>query len=318
VRALTAPGLAILAPLGVAAPARANDDDRTLLHLLSRATFGPRPNDIVRVCQMGASAWLESQLHPERIEDAATKPRCDLASVRTSIPDLLREYPHPDPKLREQVKNGEMTRREMMNRYPVRASARHPAMLSYLDNWLSAKPDFVVPGGPNRGRKAGLNENYARELMELHTLGVDGGYTQKDVTEVARVHRMEHRAAPAGRPLRRSGASDSRGRRPAGARATPHPASRWLTVDQLAPATVVLTTSLSTSPGQRVRRDEQVVGTSPGRSVGGAPAQLDEVARGIGVGLTAWTVGANDDGGTRLDEIRHVSRPIGPVEKLII
>jgi uncharacterized protein (DUF1800 family) len=40
--------------------------------------------------------------------------------------------------------------------------------------------------GPNRGRRAGLNENYARELMELHTLGVDGGYTQKDVTEVAR------------------------------------------------------------------------------------------------------------------------------------
>ena len=41
-------------------------------------------------------------------------------------------------------------------------------------------------GGPDRGRRAGLNENYARELMELHTLGVDGGYTQEDVTEVAR------------------------------------------------------------------------------------------------------------------------------------
>jgi uncharacterized protein (DUF1800 family) len=68
----------------------------------------------------------------------------------------------------------------------VRAIARHPAMLFYLDNWLSARPDFTIPAGPNRGRKAGLNENYARELMELHTLGVDGGYTQKDVTEVAR------------------------------------------------------------------------------------------------------------------------------------
>ena len=68
----------------------------------------------------------------------------------------------------------------------VRATAYHPAMLFYLDNWLSARPDFVVPAGPNRGRKGGLNENYARELMELHTLGVDGGYTQKDVTEVAR------------------------------------------------------------------------------------------------------------------------------------
>src|SRR3989441_5641947 len=59
-------------------------------------------------------------------------------------------------------------------------------MLFYLDTWLSARPDFTVPSGQNRGRKAGLNENYARELMELHTLGVDGGYTQTDVTEVAR------------------------------------------------------------------------------------------------------------------------------------
>ncbi len=68
----------------------------------------------------------------------------------------------------------------------LRATARHPAMLFYLDNWLSTRPDFVAGAGPNRGRRAGLNENYARELMELHTLGVDGGYTQRDVTEVAR------------------------------------------------------------------------------------------------------------------------------------
>ena len=68
----------------------------------------------------------------------------------------------------------------------VLATARHPAMLFYLDNWLSTRADFVVPGGANAGRRMGLNENYARELMELHTLGVDGGYTQQDVVEVAR------------------------------------------------------------------------------------------------------------------------------------
>ena len=68
----------------------------------------------------------------------------------------------------------------------VLATARHPAMLFYLDNWLSTRDDLVVPGGPNAGRRMGLNENYARELMELHTLGVDGGYTQQDVIEVAR------------------------------------------------------------------------------------------------------------------------------------
>jgi uncharacterized protein (DUF1800 family) len=68
----------------------------------------------------------------------------------------------------------------------VLATARHPAMLFYLDNWLSTRADLVVPRGPNAGRRAGLNENYAREVMELHTLGVDGGYTQQDVVEVAR------------------------------------------------------------------------------------------------------------------------------------
>jgi uncharacterized protein (DUF1800 family) len=66
------------------------------------------------------------------------------------------------------------------------ATARHPAMLFYLDNWLSTRADLVVRQGPNAGRRMGLNENYARELMELHTLGVDGGYTQQDVMEVTR------------------------------------------------------------------------------------------------------------------------------------
>jgi uncharacterized protein (DUF1800 family) len=68
----------------------------------------------------------------------------------------------------------------------LRATAQSPAMLFYLDNWLSASPNAGgVRVGPNL-RRRGLNENYARELMELHTVGVDGGYTQKDVHEVAR------------------------------------------------------------------------------------------------------------------------------------
>ncbi len=106
----------------------------------------------------------------------------------------------------------------------LKATAEHPAMLFYLDNWLSASPNAKMPdrdelrrmrrerrfGGFGAGigararrmeieemrtlnqngkvtkRSRGLNENYAREIMELHTLGVDGGYTQKDVQEVAR------------------------------------------------------------------------------------------------------------------------------------
>jgi len=89
------------------------------------------------------------------------------------------------------------------------ATAQSPAMLFYLDNWLSVGPDSDFANGIRRnnnynwrrpprprrpppakqakGRRSGLNENYGRELMELHTLGVNGGYTQKDVTEVARV-----------------------------------------------------------------------------------------------------------------------------------
>jgi uncharacterized protein (DUF1800 family) len=68
----------------------------------------------------------------------------------------------------------------------LEATAQSPAMLFYLDNWESVGPN-TQRRPPNAKRPApGLNENYARELMELHTLGVDGGYTQKDVTEVAR------------------------------------------------------------------------------------------------------------------------------------
>ena len=96
----------------------------------------------------------------------------------------------------------------------VLATAQHPAMLFYLDNFQSAAPDSSLQARERReannrrmrrmpaqdrarslqriqqqqnGRRAGLNENYARELMELHTLGVDGGYTQADVIDVARI-----------------------------------------------------------------------------------------------------------------------------------
>jgi uncharacterized protein (DUF1800 family) len=63
------------------------------------------------------------------------------------------------------------------------ATTKHPAMLVYLDNTLS-----TAPGSPGaRGKQKGLNENFAREVMELHTLGADGGYTQEDVITLARI-----------------------------------------------------------------------------------------------------------------------------------
>ncbi len=63
------------------------------------------------------------------------------------------------------------------------ATAQHPAMLTYLDNHLNTAPKS--PGA--RGAFKGLNENYARELLELHTLGVNGGYTQADVIAAAKI-----------------------------------------------------------------------------------------------------------------------------------
>lgn len=71
----------------------------------------------------------------------------------------------------------------------VLASARHPAMLLYLDNARSIGPGSRAAHNiaRRRGRKVGLNENYARELLELHTVGVDAGYTQRDVEALARI-----------------------------------------------------------------------------------------------------------------------------------
>jgi uncharacterized protein (DUF1800 family) len=70
------------------------------------------------------------------------------------------------------------------------ATAEHPAMLVYLDNWQSIGPDSPAAGRPKPGQnrpQRGLNENYGREVMELHTVGVNGGYTQADVTNLAKI-----------------------------------------------------------------------------------------------------------------------------------
>jgi hypothetical protein len=95
----------------------------------------------------------------------------DKGSDRFLIPDYEREAirPHVLGKFRDLLE----------------ATAKSPAMLFYLDNFQSVRAD-IDANSKNRKAKRGLNENYGRELMELHTLGVNGGYTQHDVTEVAR------------------------------------------------------------------------------------------------------------------------------------
>jgi len=241
--------LAVLLLVLTAGDASAETDRATVVHVLQRLTYGPRPGDVERVEAMGVGAWLERQLDPARIDDtAAERTLAPLRTLTMSIAALHQEYPRADAQnfaaggssapdqarrpvriagelqaarmvravrserqLQEVmvdfwanhfnvfVAKGELRwyttaweheviRPHALGRFPelLRASARHPAMLFYLDNWLSARADSTRRLAPGAGRRAGLNENYARELMELHTLGVDGGYTQRDVTEVAR------------------------------------------------------------------------------------------------------------------------------------
>ncbi|MCE9638502.1 MAG: DUF1800 domain-containing protein [Planctomycetes bacterium] len=187
-------------------------------HLLSRAAYGARPGDVDRVRRMGRAAWIDEQLHPETIDDRACDWRVadcesmedeplDLRSVEPEVVDrdltrhhLIRAV-HSKRRIHEVMvgfwcdhfsmqtaKKGcreakpwddrEVVRAHALGRFRdlVGASARSPAMLRYLDNAEN-----------RRERPADRpNENYARELLELHTLGVHGGYTQNDVMEAAR------------------------------------------------------------------------------------------------------------------------------------
>jgi uncharacterized protein (DUF1800 family) len=303
-------------------------DDKTIIHVLNRLGFGPRPGDVERVRALGLQTYIDQQLRPDRIADPGMSAR--LASFETlskSSREIAEEYLIPGQMLRRQQQRQQVqgaagnatgsssqTAGEMQNpsaqssqpeaqsppaaslreiRTPeqmeaaraqrtvmtdlseqkvlraayserqleevmvdfwfnhfnvfagkgatrgylteyerdairprvfgkfrdlLQATAESPAMLFFLDNWqnsapadaqtmdsrpqlMNRRPNSLRPGArraavfpqPPRPAQAaqnrrprGINENYARELMELHTLGVDGGYTQKDVQEVAR------------------------------------------------------------------------------------------------------------------------------------
>jgi len=182
---------------------------------LNRAGFGPRPGDLQRVREIGLDAYLEEQLAPERVEESAavawrlwpldtlqvdTDFRFDLpkeqvqaelqqAAViravysRRQLQEVMVDFwtDHfnvsqlkGDSAFFKTADDDAVIRRHALGKFRdlLWASAHSPAMLYYLDN--------------ARSTKSALNENYGRELMELHTLGVNGGYTQQDVQEVAR------------------------------------------------------------------------------------------------------------------------------------
>jgi uncharacterized protein (DUF1800 family) len=314
------------------------DENKKILHILNRLSFGPRPGDLEKVKSIGLQAYIELQLNPERIDDSAVEAKlADFNVLKMRTAELFMKYPNPgailqyiaqknglnkgdladlrkrsdqentqmNPKDEERMKEYQRQVAEIYRQYglgrpneimqqviaarilravyserqlqeimvdfwanhfnvysgkgAVRwyipsyerdvirkhalgnfrdlllATAQHPAMLFYLDNFQSVSPNsqnalrrqFSAPTESNllrierlerrmlngnrfpklmdqskelmalgnrnqlrtqnqQRRMRGINENYARELLELHTMGVDGGYTQQDIIEVAK------------------------------------------------------------------------------------------------------------------------------------
>lgn len=306
-------GLVVMAPLAAQnAPRKASGavlavaDTATVAHVLNRLGYGPRQGDIARVQQMTLAAYIDEQLHPERIEDVALQAKlAAYPTIDLSTEEIARDYYGPaedlrraermagktgptgptrptsanqSPELRAARQKEQQILQDLMQARVVRAIsserqleevlvdfwfnhfnvfsgkgqvrvylteyerdairpyvlgnfrdmlgavAESPAMLFYLDNFQNVDPKAAqrqadqqearMRQGASRGRGAGqrvdprqarnppdnrtpaervqqlrsrgLNENYARELMELHTIGVDAGYTQADVVAVAR------------------------------------------------------------------------------------------------------------------------------------
>lgn len=186
-----------------------------LVHLVGRITFGLSLRDLSRARQLGFEGFVEEQLHPEAIDDSEVE-----AAVRAGFPTValgqgnLENYGrlvvagelkaatvlravssrrqlfemmvdfwsnhfnvhHLDGPVAyfKTVEDREVMRRHAFGRFRdlLGGSAKSPAMIVYLDNFSN--------------KKSRPNENYARELMELHTLGVEGGFSEEDVQEVAR------------------------------------------------------------------------------------------------------------------------------------
>jgi uncharacterized protein (DUF1800 family) len=265
------------------APQRSGD--QAIVHVLNRLGFGPTPAAVERARRMGLAAYLDEQLHPERIDDSALSARLSgFSTLAMSSRELAEQFFVPammqrrelqrravqaggvdEPPAEQRMRPAGQAGAARLQRAPMAelsqqkilraayseqqlaevladfwfnhfnvfigkglvrtylteyerdairphvlgrfrdllgATAHSPAMLFYLDNWQSTAapaspgsadtPRAARPEGARtmadvpQMRRRGLNENYARELMELHTLGVDGGYTQKDVQEVAR------------------------------------------------------------------------------------------------------------------------------------
>jgi uncharacterized protein (DUF1800 family) len=200
-----------------ATPASTNPLARDpVLHLLRRATFGPTRRTVDEVRRLGVDAWLDRQLAPEAIEDAVTDralgafptAAMSTAQIRRAVKEfdwtamfelghatLARQFWSERQLFEVMVDfwsnhlnvtnpfdggwdvrtafDRNVIRKHALGRFSamLKASARDPAMLRYLDNADS--------------HRRAVNENYGRELLELHTVGIEGGYTERDVRHSA-------------------------------------------------------------------------------------------------------------------------------------
>jgi uncharacterized protein (DUF1800 family) len=216
----------LLGPNANAGPFQAPDQASVdpIIHVLNRTTFGPRPGDYQRLRKLAntpenaAANYIEQQLSPEKLDDAEgeyaarrfetlNEPLGELFEYQQDLlqHELMRaklaravfsqrqlyevmvefwsDHFNIDPskgdcKWLTVWDDREVIRKNALGKFPemLRASALSPAMLWYLDGRVNHRASTAEKP----------NENYARELLELHTLGVHGGYTQKDVMEVAR------------------------------------------------------------------------------------------------------------------------------------
>lgn len=188
-------------------------------HVLNRLTFGSRPGDLEKIRSVGTDEWINQQLHAENIDDSWTEARTrhfeslhvwplgelleysakELLDQMTRdkilrathsnrqlqevMVDFWTDHFNIDPskgdsKWLKPADDRDVIRKHALGKFRdlTAASAKSPSMLWYLDGRLNRRA--TASEKPN--------ENYARELLELHTLGVNGGYTQQDVMEVAR------------------------------------------------------------------------------------------------------------------------------------
>ncbi|HEY9705686.1 MAG TPA: DUF1800 domain-containing protein [Allocoleopsis sp.] len=180
------------------------------IHVINRLTFGVKPGDINQIKSIGIDNYIKGQLNPQSLpEPSFNLPNNRNKNTVQQATELKLFRSVTSPRQLQEVmvefwfnhfnvfsgkgiiKNLTLDYEQNAIRPNVfgkfrdllAATSKHPAMLFYLDNWQNTAPNS--PGAS--GRFKGLNENYARELMELHTLGVNGGYSQKDIIELAKI-----------------------------------------------------------------------------------------------------------------------------------